>query len=79
MAKPLATPKEIRAARSWLFRHGATAQDIPPRKFANAAKELNMGFAELLRLISRLYSGGQGQAQFRQGAILAAAEAEKTG
>jgi len=36
-----------------------------------------MGFRKLLRLIARLYSGGQNQQQFRQSAILAAAEAEK--
>jgi len=51
------------------------SSDIPPRKFANSAKELNMGFRSLLRLISRLYSGGQGQQQFRLSVI--AAEADK--
>jgi hypothetical protein len=51
------------------------SSDIPPRKFANAAKELNMGFRELLRLISRLYSAGQNQQQYRLSII--AAEAEK--
>ncbi len=34
-----------------------------------------MGFRDLLRLISRLYSGGQAQQQFRMEII--AAEAEK--
>jgi len=53
------------------------SSDIAPRKFANSAKELNMGFRKLLRLIARLYSGGQMQKQFRQSAIMAAAEAEK--
>jgi hypothetical protein len=53
------------------------SSDIPPRKFANSAKELNMGFRKLLRLIARLYSGGQNQQQFRMSAIAAAAEAEK--
>jgi hypothetical protein len=74
MAK-LASPAEIRAARAFLYKHGATAGDIPPKKFANSAKELNMGFRELLRLISRLYSAGQNQQQFRMSVI--AAEAEK--
>jgi hypothetical protein len=36
-----------------------------------------MGFRELLRLISRLYTGGQAQQQFRMSAIAAAAESEK--
>lgn len=70
-----ATPKEIRAARAFLIRHGIQPGEIPPRKFANSAKELNMGFRKLLRLISRLYSGGQGQQQFRLEVI--AAEADK--
>lgn len=73
----LASPKEIRAARAFLQNRGARSSDIPPRKFANSAKELNMGFRELLRLISRLYSGGQAQQQFRMSAIAAAAETEK--
>jgi hypothetical protein len=34
-----------------------------------------MGFRELLRMISRLYSGGQAQSRFRMEII--AAEAEK--
>jgi len=36
-----------------------------------------MGFRKLLRLIARLYSGGQNQQQFRMSAIAAAAEAGK--
>lgn len=60
-----ATPPEIRAARAFLFSRGARASDIPPRKFANAAKELNIGFAQLLAMIARLYSGGQNQSQLR--------------
>ena len=61
----IASPKEVRAARAFLYAQGATASDIPPRKFANSAKELNMGFRELLRMIARLYSAGQNQQQFR--------------
>lgn len=71
----VASPKEVRAARAFLQRKGVRSSDIPPRKFANSARELNMGFRQLLRLISRLYSGGQGQQQFRMSVI--AAEAEK--
>ena len=73
----VASPKEVRAARAFLRNQGARSSDIPPRKFANSARELNMGFRDLLRLIARLYSGGQGQQQFRMSAIAAAAEAEK--
>ncbi len=36
-----------------------------------------MGFRQLLRMIARLYSGGQNQQQFRMSAIAAAAETEK--
>jgi len=73
---PVASPKEVRAARAFLFNQGVKAGDIPPRKFANSAKELNMGFRSLLRLISRLYLGGQAQSQFRMRVI--AAEADKS-
>ena len=45
-------------------------RDIPPRRFANAAKELNIGFQQLLAFISRLYAGGQNQSQFRVEAIM---------
>ena len=37
---------------------------VSPRQFAAAAKELDMGFRELLAFIGRLYMGGQNQ-QFR--------------
>lgn len=74
-----ATPPEVRAARAFLFRHGIRPSDIQPRKFANSARELNMGFRALLRLISRLYSGGQGQQQFRLEVIAAEAAKEAKG
>ncbi len=48
-------------------------RDIPPRRFANAAKELNIGFTQLLAFISRLYAGGQNQKMFRVEAIMAEA------
>jgi len=70
-----ATPPEVRAARAFLIRKGIRPGEISPRKFANSAKELNMSFVKVLRLISRLYSGGQGQQQFRLEVI--AAEAAK--
>ena len=35
---------EIRAAKSFLERRGLDSDDISPRKFAMAAKELDKGF-----------------------------------
>jgi len=61
-----ATPPEIRKARAFLQSKSIRTKEIPPRKFANSAKELNRGFRELLRFIMRLKSGGQGQAQQRR-------------
>lgn len=60
-----ASPAEVRRARAFLFSRGAIARDIPPRKFANAAQELNLEFRQLLMFIARLYDAGQGQQQFR--------------
>jgi len=65
-----ASPKEVRAARAFLFSKGARASDIPPRRFANSAKELNIGFQQLLAFIARLYGGGQNQSAFRVEAIM---------
>jgi hypothetical protein len=64
-----ATPPEVRKARAFLRSKGVTTQEIPPRKFANSAKELNRGFRELLRYIMDLRSGGQGQSQQRRSHI----------
>ena len=47
----VATPPEVRQARAFLRSKGITTQEIPPRKFASAAKELNRGFRETLRFI----------------------------
>ncbi len=65
-----ASPSEVRAARAFLFSKGARSSDIPARRFANAAKELNIGFQQLLAFIARLYSGGQNQSAFRVEAIM---------
>lgn len=70
-----ALPREVRAARAYLHKKGARAHEIPPRKFANAAKELDIGFDELLQFIARLYSGGQNQSQFRLDVIAREAQA----
>lgn len=62
---------ELRQARAYLRGHAkAGSKDIPPRRFAAAAKEMGVGFRELLSLIARLQSGGQGASQRREGAIL---------
>lgn len=57
-------PKEVRAARAFLHNHKRGG--ISPRLFAASAKELGVGFKELLRLIGEIGLGGQGQAQVRQ-------------
>lgn len=64
-----ASPKEVRAARAYLRQRKITSKEIPPKKFANAARELNKGFRELLRTIGRMQSGGQNQAAQRREAI----------
>lgn len=61
-----ATPPEVRKARAFLRSKNVTTKEIPPRKFANSAKELNKGFRELLRYIMMLRGGGQGQAMARR-------------
>ena len=61
-----ATPPEVRKARAFLRSKGISTQEIPPRKFANSAKELDKGFRELLRYIMKLRGGGQGQAVERR-------------
>lgn len=68
------SPKEVRAARSFLRSRSISTREIPPRKFAAAAKELDKGFRELLAYIRRLKSGGQGQAAERRENIKRAAE-----
>lgn len=73
-APALATPAEIRAARSYLRRHvKAGSLDIPPRHFANAAKELGVGYTRLLALLGRMYAQGQSADTYLQQAVEAAA------
>ena len=50
---------EIRAAKSFLERRGITSDDISPKKFAKAAKELDKSFKETLAILARELSGGQ--------------------
>jgi len=72
-----AVPKEVRAARSFLRGKNITTKEIPPRKFASAAKELNKGFRSLLQHIMLLRSGGQGQSAERRRSIQKEAEKNK--
>jgi hypothetical protein len=68
------TTAETRKARSFLFSKHRKGFRIPPRKFAASARELGVGFRELLKLIGRRYLRGQDQQSIRQEAIQAAAE-----
>ena len=50
---------EIRAAKSFLERRGIDSDEISPKKFAKAAKELDKGFQETLQILARELSAGQ--------------------
>jgi hypothetical protein len=51
---------EVRAAKSFLRQHAhASTGDIPPRKFALAAKELKIGFKQLLAYLASYYAGAR--------------------
>ena len=52
-----ATSPEIRAARAFLVQHGVKA--VSPQKFANSAKEMDVGFRELLRILGLIYDGSR--------------------
>ena len=65
-----ASPPEVRSARSFLRQNlKAGTSDVPPRKYANAAKELGMSFSDLASLIARMYAGGQNESFYREQAI----------
>lgn len=68
-----ALPAEVRAARAFLISKGIKPHQIPPRKFANSAKELGIGFQQLLSFISRVMSGGQDKSRWREEAIISQA------
>ena len=51
---------EIRAAKKFLERRGFSSDDISPRKFAQAAKELDKSFNETLAILANEIAGGQG-------------------
>ena len=48
-----------RAAKSFLDRRGIKTEEVSPKKFAMAAKELDKGFQETLQVLARELSGGQ--------------------
>ena len=53
------TNAEIRAAKKWLERRKIRANELSPRKFAKAAKELDASFKETLQIIANQQTGGQ--------------------
>ena len=50
---------EIRAAKRFLKRRGIETDEISPKKFAKAAKELDKSFMETLKILASELSGGQ--------------------
>lgn len=50
---------EIRAAKKFLERRGLKSDEVSPRKFAMAAKELDKGFSDTLKILARELSGGE--------------------
>ena len=50
---------EIRAAKSFLEKRGIKSEEVSPRKFAKAAKELDKGFQDTLKILARELSGGK--------------------
>ena len=50
---------EIRAAKSFIEKRGIKSEEVSPRKFAKAAKELDKGFQDTLKILARELSGGQ--------------------
>jgi|TARA_Y100000401_G_scaffold117097_1_gene124652 hypothetical protein len=51
---------EIRAAKKFLERRGLKTKDLSPRKFAQAAKELDESFNDTLNILAQEIQGGQG-------------------
>lgn len=61
-----AKPAEVRAARAFLRQRNISTKEIPPKKFADSARELNKGFRELLGSLARMRTGGQDQSRERR-------------
>ena len=65
-----APASQVRAARGFLRQKlKAGTGDISPRHFANAAQELGLPFSGVAAVLARLYSGGQGEAFYREQAL----------
>lgn len=54
------TPDEVRKARAYLQGRGVASSDISPRRFAGSVKELGKGYAQTLKYLVLLMSGGSG-------------------
>lgn len=66
-------PREVRKARQFLRKKAkAGTKDIPPRRFAAAAREMKLGYGELLSLIARIQSQGQNAGFYRRELLLKA-------
>jgi hypothetical protein len=50
---------EIRAAKSFLEKKKINTDKVSPKKFAMAAKELDKGFQDTLKVLAKELSGGQ--------------------
>ena len=57
MSAKSVTAAEIRVAKKWLKRRDI--DELSPRNFAKAAKKLDKGFADTLRVIASEQTGGQ--------------------
>lgn len=54
-------PAEVRQARAFLQEHGVLPTDVSPRHFVAVSHEIKKPFAETLRYIALLLSGGSGE------------------
>lgn len=67
MAKKIeVSPKQIRKARAFLYKHDIPANQISPKKFAEASAEQDTSFKEMLRYLSRLLMAGQNESITRK-------------
>jgi hypothetical protein len=73
-----ASTAEVKKARSFLYAHHKHGFRIPPKKFANSARELGVSFRELMRFLSILMARGQGGASFRMENLRAITQRGKT-
>lgn len=64
-----ATPREKRQARAFLQGKGIRSSEIPPGLFATTSKRMKLTFSELLKLIAKMQTGGQGEGQSPQGEL----------